>query len=95
MASADLVIGHAGAGTTIEVLRSNKVFITVINTTLMDNHQTELADAFSCQGYLVKCFPESLENALEKVSFQDFAPTAFPAHDPSRFRNYLDSNVFL
>lgn len=91
---ADLIIGHAGAGTTIEVLRSNKVFITVINSSLMNNHQTELADALYQDGYLIKCLPETLEDALEKVSFPDFTLTPFPPQDPSRFRNFLESNVF-
>ena len=39
-----MVIGHCGAGTVTGVLSAGKHMVWVINETLMDNHQTELAD---------------------------------------------------
>lgn len=41
---ADVVVGHAGAGTCLEVLRMNRRLLLVVNESLMDNHQKELAE---------------------------------------------------
>ena len=48
MSQASLVIGHAGAGTLIELVSSHTPAIIVINDTLDDNHQAELADKITC-----------------------------------------------
>ncbi|KAK6199595.1 glycosyltransferase family 28 C-terminal domain-containing protein [Scheffersomyces amazonensis] len=48
---ADLVISHAGTGSIIDALRSSKKLLVVINDTLMDNHQTEVAAEFCRQNY--------------------------------------------
>jgi beta-1,4-N-acetylglucosaminyltransferase len=51
MLRADVLVGHAGAGTLTEALRlssedpKRRTIVTVINNQLMDNHQTELAYA--------------------------------------------------
>jgi beta-1,4-N-acetylglucosaminyltransferase len=52
MKAADLIIGHAGAGTVMEALRLQKRMVVVINTLLMDNHQVELASAMAKRGHL-------------------------------------------
>ena len=86
--SANLVIGHAGAGTTLEVLRSGKLFIAVINPSLMNNHQVELAHELSSQGYLIHCYPENLHEAINKVS-QAKSLEPFHKFNPQLFANYV------
>ncbi|CUM66317.1 uncharacterized protein PRCAT00003979001 [Priceomyces carsonii] len=57
---ADIVISHAGTGTIIDVLRLNKPLIVVTNTSLMDNHQEEVANEFQNLGYCLKVADKNL-----------------------------------
>lgn len=52
MRNASLIISHAGAGSIMEGLSLEKLMLVVINSSLMDNHQTELAYALSKRQYL-------------------------------------------
>ena len=54
MARAEWILCHAGAGTLMEALHlpQRPVVATVINTRLMDNHQTELAYALRDRGHV-------------------------------------------
>ncbi|CRL05232.1 CLUMA_CG018221, isoform A [Clunio marinus] len=62
---ADLVISHAGAGTCIDVLKKEKPLIVVINDTLMNNHQIELAEQLSADNYLFHTSVKNLPNTLK------------------------------
>jgi beta-1,4-N-acetylglucosaminyltransferase len=81
----DLVISHgncvlylclAGAGTILEVLREKVSLIVVINESLMDNHQAELATELENLGYLICATPfnlyECIINVLSKKRLKDF-----------------------
>ncbi|KAG0645904.1 UDP-N-acetylglucosamine transferase subunit alg13 [Hyphodiscus hymeniophilus] len=46
-----LVISHAGAGTILDVMRMGVPLIVVPNPSLLDNHQSELAEELERQGY--------------------------------------------
>lgn len=92
MKSADLILSHAGAGTVMEALRLRKKLVVVINTALMNNHQTELAGAMAERSHLFMVEnPELLENNSTWVSFQDFDPVPHEGGDEQDFPRLLDS----
>src|SRR5690348_2289974 len=53
MSSADLIITHCGAGSLMESLSLKKPTIAVVNKSLWDNHQLELAQAFAKDNHIV------------------------------------------
>lgn len=92
MEEADLILSHAGAGTVMEVLRITKKLVVVINTQLMDNHQTELAGAMAERGHLLMVEkPEMLNEIQTWASFVDFSPTPHQKGDANDMPLLLDS----
>lgn len=92
MEQADLILSHAGAGTVMEVLRMKKKMIVVINTDLMDNHQTELAGAMADRGHLhVVDSPEKLNDRQTWTEFQAFSPIPHQGGDAFDMSRLLDS----
>ncbi|KAG4068230.1 hypothetical protein HA402_007750 [Bradysia odoriphaga] len=86
--SADLVISHAGAGSCIEVLNAGKPLIVVVNEKLMDNHQLELAQKLSSDGYLFYCVPQTLATTLDGMDVTELKP--YPKGNAKGFVKYLD-----
>ena len=74
---------------------TTKKLIVVINTELMDNHQTELATAMADRGHIfVVDEPEKLQSIKTWTSFEGFVPTPHnnnEAGDPFDFPMLLDS----
>ncbi|KAI9223446.1 glycosyl transferase [Blastocladiella britannica] len=91
LARAQLVISHAGAGCLLEALRApeekshqhGRRVVAVINETLLDNHQAELARVLHADGYLVSSVAGELGDAVEAAHTVPLRP--FPAQDTSRF----------
>lgn len=57
-ATVDLIISHAGSGSILSGLRAGKKMVVVPNTSLMDNHQEELANVLHRENYLLVATPE-------------------------------------
>lgn len=76
----------------IEVLRSHKALIVVVNDSLMHNHQTELADALSGEQYLLSCRPDRMVHTLRLLPKTRFRP--FPAPKDQDFRLFMDQVLF-
>jgi beta-1,4-N-acetylglucosaminyltransferase len=91
MQRADLIIGHAGAGTVSEVLGYGKRLVVVINTALMHNHQTELGHAMRDRHHLyVVEEPQRLLQDSTWEAIEQFKAVPLPAGDPYDFPNLLD-----
>jgi beta-1,4-N-acetylglucosaminyltransferase len=94
MMEADLIISHAGAGTVMEGLRLTKRMVVVINTLLMNNHQTELANAMAKRGHLsVVEKPGDLDQMEVWNDFDAFVPIPHRGGDERHFATLLDAHM--
>ncbi|GMF35570.1 unnamed protein product [Phytophthora lilii] len=89
VARADLVISHAGAGSIMDGLALGKKLLVVVNTALMDNHQTELAEAMAEQKYCLQTSVQGLQRALERGNWDDLRP--YPQPDEQAFPDLVDA----
>lgn len=85
--NADLIVSHAGAGSCLEALENSRRLLVVINETLMDNHQIELAAALKQSGYLEYCLPKSLDDGLKSIASMSIVP--FPRGNPAPINHEL------
>ncbi|KAJ0398503.1 hypothetical protein ATCC90586_003180 [Pythium insidiosum] len=88
---ADLIISHAGAGSIMDALSARKKLLVVVNTALMDNHQTELAEAMAEQRYCVQTTCEGLLDALQHADFESLQ--SYPEPDEDAFPALIDQVV--
>jgi beta-1,4-N-acetylglucosaminyltransferase len=94
MHRADLIISHAGAGTIMEALRLEKLLVVVINTSLMNNHQLELAGAMAERGHLFMVKePKELYDAITWESFKNFSRVPHKGGDHHAFPRLLDLHL--
>ncbi|VIO97812.1 glycosyltransferase 28 domain containing 1, putative [Brugia malayi] len=87
IAEADLVIGHAGAGTCLEVLRYKKPLVVVVNEELMNNHQWELAERLQELGHIFCTRPNDLAEVIKSPEIFKRRPFAGP--DYSNLANII------
>lgn len=90
---ASLVVSHAGYGCLMESLSLGKEVIAVINTQLMDNHQTEIAGHLARRRYAVMCEPASLAQAVAESGAAQRVP--LPRAQPEAVVAYVDSLLGL
>ncbi|KAK9766999.1 N-acetylglucosaminyldiphosphodolichol N-acetylglucosaminyltransferase catalytic subunit alg13 [Basidiobolus ranarum] len=88
---AHLVISHAGSGSIIDALRMGKPLIVVVNETLMDNHQLELAKKLSSEGYLIYTTVSELSDCLRSRKYENLTP--FPEAKTQIFGDFLDAAI--
>ncbi|KAK6185057.1 hypothetical protein SNE40_007378 [Patella caerulea] len=88
ISNASLVISHAGAGSILDVLGAGKPLLVAINENLMDNHQIEVAQRFSNEGFLYYCKPSQLVETLQDVNFDALKP--YEPGKPEKFAKVLD-----
>ncbi|KAK6456172.1 UDP-N-acetylglucosamine transferase subunit ALG13 [Scheffersomyces xylosifermentans] len=86
IAQSDVVISHAGTGSIVDTLRLQKKLIVIVNDTLMDNHQAEIAHEFTklnyCLSYNVRelAKKDELVNSLRDLLKGDISLTQFPVN---------------
>jgi beta-1,4-N-acetylglucosaminyltransferase len=67
MESADLIISHGGAGSILEAITLHKLLIVVVNDTLQENHQVELANAMTSRNHCFQALPNSLLDPMNDI----------------------------
>ncbi|XP_017874032.1 PREDICTED: UDP-N-acetylglucosamine transferase subunit ALG13 homolog [Drosophila arizonae] len=72
--AADVIIGHAGAGTCMDILNNGKAGLIVVNDELMDNHQLELARQLASEQYLYYCKVNEVSTKLASLDFEALRP---------------------
>ncbi|KAK4517730.1 uncharacterized protein ATC70_001072 [Mucor velutinosus] len=92
MEQADVIISHAGAGTILQALRmKNKKLIIVVNMSLMDNHQYQLAQAMHSSNYAICSGMSELTDTLRNINHSQLTP--FPAAKPETFASIVDEQM--
>ncbi|KAL3315396.1 hypothetical protein Ciccas_005973 [Cichlidogyrus casuarinus] len=88
----DLVISHAGAGSCLEALTPplTRKLIIVVNESLMNNHQLELAKSLANRKTALACYPYTLEQLLKQGTLSTEFKQEFSLHseDIKKLMNY-------
>ncbi|KAJ1939741.1 hypothetical protein EC988_007230 [Linderina pennispora] len=88
---AGLVICHAGTGSILETLHSQRPAIVVVNGRLMDNHQREIAEELAGREFVVCAEPEELAQCIEEEKYRELK--TYPRADPQPIGEILDEEM--
>ena len=90
----DLVISHCGAGILLECLRSTNqrqtVNVAVVNETLMNNHQTELADKLHSEGFNMQSTVSKIMADLQTVLSSSSTFNRYPPANTGAILDLVD-----
>lgn len=90
---ADLVISHAGSGSIIESLEAEKRLIVVVNESLMDNHQFELAEKMFELNYLLYTTCSGLDEKIDLMHAAEFSLSKYTPGNPRKFGHLLEDMI--
>jgi beta-1,4-N-acetylglucosaminyltransferase len=94
MSTADLIVSHCGAGSILEAVKNRKLLVVVVNETLQDNHQTDLADAMTAAGCCYSTSPQHIVRTLREAPVAAQGGTAslqFPINNSIGFCKAITS----
>ncbi len=91
---ADLIITHAGVGSILDSLKFNKKVIGVARLKMYgehaNDHQYEILDVFSLDGYILRC--DDFEKLAEVIKSCDkFQPKKYPFDNSKVLETILDA----
>eukprot|EP00605_Chrysophyceae_sp_TOSAG23-4_P000625 GSChrysophyteH1.ASY1.ANO1.704.1 assembled CDS len=87
MEAADLIISHGGAGSILEAMTLKKLLVVVVNNSLQENHQVELADAMSSRNYCLQALPENIMDVIRGIGEKLSAKSGKSRHHTRRHRS--------
>ncbi|KAI8334363.1 glycosyltransferase family 1 protein [Chlamydoabsidia padenii] len=88
---ADWTISHSGAGTILQALRLGKKLIVIVNESLLDNHQAELAQAMAMKKYVIYGDVNQLADTLSIAPKKHLE--VFPEPNHASFASALDKKM--
>ncbi|CAO3610724.1 unnamed protein product [Mucor hiemalis] len=92
MKGADIIISHAGAGTILQAARlDNKKLIVVVNKSLMDNHQYQIAQAMESRNYVVCSETSELLDNIKRI--KNLVLDSFPKAKPEIFASIVNEQM--
>lgn len=92
MIDADIIISHAGAGNILQAARlDNKKLIVVVNKSLMDNHQYQIAQAMESRNHLLCSDTSDLLSKIEQIKSAVLDP--FPKAKPALFASIVNEQM--